>query len=311
MGDRCVRKVVVTALLVGCLGLFAKPAEAYYWVNNLTYEGGEDDALWGHVGTYRDWYDPVNGSWYDYQCECYIFWTTYITTIGQLYRPSGSVAAAGIDEDVFLAGLWLNDFPPDETGTWNQHGSHYVTQHVWDPGGYYCGYWTPCEQFWTTSAFSSTQAVVSGCGDERDTIIGEYATHGVGFTPFCEAFSTAGGSEHFSWGEWTTSGFHQPWAIAAPDIFVHLEDTRANYDRGALSITSGYRCPHKNALIGGAPNSRHQYGDAADLVPLEQSWSYDEWVLLGSAAQQAGATFIEPWGSGPGQTDDHVHADWR
>jgi hypothetical protein len=151
-----------------------------------------------------------------------------------------------------------------------------------------------------------------GAHDERDTNISEYHTYGVGFIPFCSAFSTGGSSQHFSWEEWTVSGYHQPWAIAAPDMFTHLEDTRSNYDRGALLITSAYRCPHKNAsLPGAAQNSRHQYGDAVDLVPLNQEWGYGEWELLSSAAQQAGATFIEPWGTGPGQTDDHVHADWR
>ena len=53
------------------------------------------------------------------------------------------------------------------------------------------------------------------------------------------------------------------------------------------------------------------YGDAADLTPVSQVWNYEEYLLLRAAAEDAGATFIEPWGSGPGQTTTHVHADWR
>lgn len=33
----------------------------------------------------------------------------------------------------------------------------------------------------------------------------------------------------------------------------------------ALTIISGYRCPTKNAAVGGASNSRHMAGDAADI----------------------------------------------
>lgn len=37
---------------------------------------------------------------------------------------------------------------------------------------------------------------------------------------------------------------------------------------GGLHITSGYRCPRLNAAIGGARDSQHMYGEAADVVPL-------------------------------------------
>lgn len=33
-----------------------------------------------------------------------------------------------------------------------------------------------------------------------------------------------------------------------------------------VNITSGYRCPELNKKVGGASNSQHQYGQAADII---------------------------------------------
>lgn len=43
-----------------------------------------------------------------------------------------------------------------------------------------------------------------------------------------------------------------------------LEPMRMRLSRPVL-ITSGYRCPELNALIGGSPTSQHMKGQAADL----------------------------------------------
>lgn len=40
---------------------------------------------------------------------------------------------------------------------------------------------------------------------------------------------------------------------------------------GPVHITSGYRPPKLNRLIGGSPNSQHQYGLAADIVVSGQA----------------------------------------
>jgi zinc D-Ala-D-Ala carboxypeptidase len=45
-----------------------------------------------------------------------------------------------------------------------------------------------------------------------------------------------------------------------------LEPIRAQF--GPLFVTSGYRCPELNAVVGGARDSAHLAGCAADVVPI-------------------------------------------
>lgn len=45
-----------------------------------------------------------------------------------------------------------------------------------------------------------------------------------------------------------------------------LEPARAAL--GPIRITSGYRCPALNTAIGGAENSQHIRGQAADIIPV-------------------------------------------
>lgn len=49
-----------------------------------------------------------------------------------------------------------------------------------------------------------------------------------------------------------------------PMLLGVLEHLRGAVGR-PLVIVSGYRTPHTNGLLGGAADSRHLYGDAADL----------------------------------------------
>ena len=56
-----------------------------------------------------------------------------------------------------------------------------------------------------------------------------------------------------------------------------LEPARAQF--GALRITSGYRSPELNAAIGGARNSAHTRGWAADVVPVvAPKLEFAKWV---------------------------------
>jgi zinc D-Ala-D-Ala carboxypeptidase len=56
-------------------------------------------------------------------------------------------------------------------------------------------------------------------------------------------------------------------AIVSPELVRVLESIRAHLRR-PLPIVSGYRCPIHNRSVGGAADSQHMYGRAADL-PLK------------------------------------------
>lgn len=53
---------------------------------------------------------------------------------------------------------------------------------------------------------------------------------------------------------------------------------------GPLYVTSGFRCVEVNAAIGGATNSAHMFGRAADFVPLDGHLTTDvvAWVAYAS-----------------------------
>ena len=51
----------------------------------------------------------------------------------------------------------------------------------------------------------------------------------------------------------------------APDTVYICQNIRHHFDR-LVTITSGCRCPEHNASVGGAENSQHVAGTAADVV---------------------------------------------
>ena len=49
-----------------------------------------------------------------------------------------------------------------------------------------------------------------------------------------------------------------------------LDPLREAYGK-PIRVTSGYRCPKLNRLVGGSPNSQHMRGEAADIVVCTNS----------------------------------------
>jgi hypothetical protein len=154
------------------------------------------------------------------------------------------------------------------------------------------------------------KATVSACGDERDTIIAEYATYGVSWTPGCDDFSQTAHSDHFTFTEFNSGDYS--WAIVKAALTIPetssygLERWRKEYGSSRI-INSAYRNPKHNSDVGGAKDSRHMYGDASDL--RNESRTEDEWTNMQAAATRAQADYIEPR-NGPCDIGC-VHADWR
>lgn len=80
-------------------------------------------------------------------------------------------------------------------------------------------------------------------------------------------------SAHFSLEELTRTdtGLPNEPAVEQGEALVILADTILEPMRrivGPLEPKSGFRCPAVNAKVGGAKNSQHLEGKAADVVPL-------------------------------------------
>jgi uncharacterized protein YcbK (DUF882 family) len=69
-------------------------------------------------------------------------------------------------------------------------------------------------------------------------------------------------SPHFVAAEFRCPHCHA--AVVRKELVTLLERIRRIVG-GPLPIVSGYRCPEHNARVGGAANSMHMYGAAADL----------------------------------------------
>ena len=72
---------------------------------------------------------------------------------------------------------------------------------------------------------------------------------------------------------------------------------------GPLIVRSSYRSPLFNAGAGGVVSSRHLYGDAFDLEPVDDT--PENLTALYEACVELGAGYVETYDNG------HVHCDWR
>jgi hypothetical protein len=77
-----------------------------------------------------------------------------------------------------------------------------------------------------------------------------------------------------------------------------LEAIRAHYG-APITINSGYRCPTHNANVGGATNSQHLYGTAADIV------------VAGISPAKVYADLDPVWQGGLGKYSTFTHCDVR
>lgn len=89
-------------------------------------------------------------------------------------------------------------------------------------------------------------------------------------------------------------------------VYVHtalvalLEQIRCRFDR-PLIITSGYRSPAHNRAVGGATQSRHLYGLAADIrvqgVSPDEVYAYADELGAGGVGRYQTFTHVDVQGS--------------
>lgn len=75
---------------------------------------------------------------------------------------------------------------------------------------------------------------------------------------------------NFTWGEFTKNLSRVPQNESVVNNILrladYLESVRSLFGNPTITINSGYRPPSVNARVGGASNSQHLYGAAADIV---------------------------------------------
>lgn len=90
--------------------------------------------------------------------------------------------------------------------------------------------------------------------------------------------------------------------VVNPQLIELCNAVREEFGR-PLKVNSGYRSPEHNEKVGGAKNSMHVLGQAADIAPLQKDMKHiaDLWRI---------AKKLNPSG-GVGLYDTFVHLDVR
>lgn len=108
-------------------------------------------------------------------------------------------------------------------------------------------------------------------------------------------------SAHFTVGEFLHAGIRKvPAGVLANlrSLARALETARVRLGNRPITVTSGYRTARHNAAVGGAKNSFHLKGMAADIV------------VEGLSARQV-QVILKDWPGGMGLAETFTHLDIR
>lgn len=124
--------------------------------------------------------------------------------------------------------------------------------------------------------------------------------------------STAYITPHFSWLEFAShDGADMPQEFQ-PSVRrlceTVLEPLRMRWG-AALTVICGYRSPQHNHAVGGAPQSRHMLGEAADIAPVERSRALQLAALVETMLREGRLPELGGFGVYPKQ--GWVHLDIR
>jgi hypothetical protein len=110
-------------------------------------------------------------------------------------------------------------------------------------------------------------------------------------------------SPHFTWAEATKNGARIPVSESVTGNIIklakRLELVRARFDGRSIKVTSWYRDPVSNRRIGGSRDSRHLYGDAADIQ------------IAGLTPDRVQTALDPNWDGGLGYGKSFTHLDLR
>ncbi len=161
----------------------------------------------------------------------------------------------------------------------------------------------------------AAESCAPACGDERDQLIAEYRNFGVALQPTCDSFVNSLPSlSYYALGSpratntWSVDDDYH-WAILKTVILTNIE-CLTNYYGSHPQLNSGYRNPARNAAIpGSATNSRHLYGDAADLATptSPDNQMYDDLSALAHSYICYSVGCVEPRNF----SLNHFHVDYR
>ena len=105
---------------------------------------------------------------------------------------------------------------------------------------------------------------------------------------------------NFRWREFIRDCDPDPWQDVLDNIqrlARKLELVRLRLGERAIRITSGYRTAAHNREVGGAPNSQHLYGRAADFI------------VSGMPPRRVQAIMDPSWDGGMGSYETWTHLD--
>ena len=307
-----IRPLPTTCLILSAFGL-PERVSAYSGKSEIGYDT-ETVTLSGYS---RTWKDPADWDFdstcifldYDidfgFYCSRYHLQYTVAAVFGEIYRQSQGEPVAS--EYAWGAESARTDysttFPAGDL--WTAQAEHFIEV---DHYLVFCSLTTtglsscssPFHVGTTAYLFGETVDRERVCGEpEVDEIYREYRDdrYGSNIRPECEDFSSNGDSMQFTWDELngkyspTTvvrGNPHLPWAMVTQGLKDGLDYIASNYaDFDGILLTSGYRCPHGNQIVGGVQNSYPTRGRAADL--WRSGWTETEFNRVWSVAMAGGA----------------------